>query len=596
MSVRFSPRISGPATSGVTVLLTSLGAFGALAVLAPATAYALPSNCVGSGTITCTFSYNGTDGTDGSAQTWTVPAGVTSAYFDLLGAAGGDFPGAPDFGHGGLGGETTGTVSLTPGTTVTILVGGEGVTPPTSSASGGGFNGGGTGAIGGGGASDIRIGGTGLGNRVLVAGGGGGSAAICVFPECSHGGSGGGTHGGDGTSTPFDGYGGAGGTQTAGGVGANGATSGGSGQGGAGSGFSGGGGGGYFGGAGGATGSATGAGGGGSGLFLPDPTRVTGGSTFNGMREGDGLVRLIYTAVPAAATTTTVASSANPATPAQPVTFTATVSPNDGSGTVGFFADGSSAALPGCDTASLVDNGGSWQATCSVPGGFSAGNHPIEARYSGSDTFLPSTGSLSGGQDVGKLSQAITFPALPNRSIVESPFTISGVLGGGSGNPVTFTAGGPCAVSGNQVTLSHTGTCTITAHQAGNSQYDAAPDVARAFTVTGPPRLRIGDRSITEGNSGTHSVAFHVTLSQPVSVPVTVQWHTSNGTATAGSDYVGASGTVTFAAGQTDRTVSVGVKGDTIREANETFCVLLTNPHHATIADGTGVGTILNDD
>jgi hypothetical protein len=77
---------------------------------------------------------------------------------------------------------------------------------------------------------------------------------------------------------------------------------------------------------------------------------------------------------------------------------------------------------------------------------------------------------------------------------------------------------------------------------------------------------------------------------------VTVGYATANGTASAGSDYVAQSGTLTFAAGQTSRTIGVVVKGDRNAEPNETFTVRLSGPSGATIARATGVGTIANDD
>jgi hypothetical protein len=75
-----------------------------------------------------------------------------------------------------------------------------------------------------------------------------------------------------------------------------------------------------------------------------------------------------------------------------------------------------------------------------------------------------------------------------------------------------------------------------------------------------------------------------------------VHWGTANGTATAGSDYVAASGTVTFAAGQTTRTVSVTVRGDRMRERTEAFAVRLGSPGHAALARAIGIGGIVNDD
>jgi chitinase len=69
-----------------------------------------------------------------------------------------------------------------------------------------------------------------------------------------------------------------------------------------------------------------------------------------------------------------------------------------------------------------------------------------------------------------------------------------------------------------------------------------------------------------------------------------------NGTALAGSDYVAASGTVTFAPGETVKAVTVQVKGDRIRERTEAFLVRLSSPSAAVVATSTGCGGIVNDD
>src|SRR5207249_3985573 len=107
--------------------------------------------------------------------------------------------------------------------------------------------------------------------------------------------------------------------------------------------------------------------------------------------------------------------------------------------------------------------------------------------------------------------------------------------------------------------------------------------------------LSINDVTITEGNTGTTAAVFTVTLSTASSQTVTVNYATADGTARAGSDYTGTAGTLTFAPGVTTQTLTVAVLGDTRNEANETFFVNLT-PSNATIADGQGQGTILNDD
>ena len=112
-----------------------------------------------------------------------------------------------------------------------------------------------------------------------------------------------------------------------------------------------------------------------------------------------------------------------------------------------------------------------------------------------------------------------------------------------------------------------------------------------------PPSFSVNDVTLTEGNSGTVSAVFTVSLSQPSSDPLTVDYATSGGTATEGSDYGAASGVLTFAPNETSQTVNVTVYGDTAVEPNETFYVNLANPSApALISDSQGTGTINNDD
>jgi aryl-phospho-beta-D-glucosidase BglC (GH1 family) len=113
---------------------------------------------------------------------------------------------------------------------------------------------------------------------------------------------------------------------------------------------------------------------------------------------------------------------------------------------------------------------------------------------------------------------------------------------------------------------------------------------------TTTPSLSIGDVQVMEGNSGFTDAAFVVSLSAPSGKTVTVNYSTQDGTATAPSDYTAASGTLTFAPGETSKTIHIQVRGDTVVEPNETFFVNLSSPTNATIADGQGQGTILNDD
>ncbi|HNC15318.1 MAG TPA: glycine-rich protein, partial [Solirubrobacterales bacterium] len=214
-----------------------------------------------------------TIGYTGGPQAWTVPLGVHSVEFDLYEAAGSN-NGNSGF-VGGKGGRAKATFDVSPGQLMRLYIGG------TGGFLAGGWNGGGHGFAGGGGGTDLRIGGTGLGNRVLVAGGGGG---VGNYGGASRGGDGGGLVGTSGTSPTA----GAPGTQTEGGAGT---WPGSLGQGGGGGGFGsgatrGGGGGGYYGGS-----TNDQEGGGGSG-YGPSGTFFE-----TGVRDGNGQAILTYTTV-----------------------------------------------------------------------------------------------------------------------------------------------------------------------------------------------------------------------------------------------------------------------------------------------------------
>jgi Ca2+-binding RTX toxin-like protein len=110
------------------------------------------------------------------------------------------------------------------------------------------------------------------------------------------------------------------------------------------------------------------------------------------------------------------------------------------------------------------------------------------------------------------------------------------------------------------------------------------------------PQISINDVTLTEGDSGTKTFNFAVTLSNPSSQTITVAYQTSNVSAVAGTDYITQTGTITFNPGEISKTVGVIVNGDTLVENNETFKVNLSTPVNATIADGEGIATINNDD
>ena len=246
----------------------ALAAFSSAALAAPASA------------ATGSFAYTGVP------QTWVVPQGVTEATFDIRGAQGG--------GDGGLGGRARATIAVTPSQSIQVTVGGEGTADSSNpNGSAGGFNGGGDVWFGGsgGGATDIRIGGPMLTDRVLVAGGGGGyGVSMSGVP---FGGAGGGLLGLPGGSGGAGSAPGSGGNQTAGGFGGGGAGNGSLGSGGDNPPITigGAGGGGFYGGGGGDLAG----GGGGSGFGPPGTTFETG------VRAGDGAASVDYVAAPAVA-------------------------------------------------------------------------------------------------------------------------------------------------------------------------------------------------------------------------------------------------------------------------------------------------------
>ncbi len=150
------------------------------------------------------------------------------------------------------------------------------------------------------------------------------------------------------------------------------------------------------------------------------------------------------------------------------------------------------------------------------------------------------------------------------------------------------------------------GTGAITVRMRETRSCDASPRVCTAdgrplagevvATVPGPARLSVADAQVREGAG---PLEFAVTLSRARTEPSTVRYATADGTATAGEDYAGTSGTLAFEAGVTERTVSVPVLDDAHDEGTETLTLTLSDPApagHVRIADGTATGTIANTD
>jgi hypothetical protein len=129
---------------------------------------------------------------------------------------------------------------------------------------------------------------------------------------------------------------------------------------------------------------------------------------------------------------------------------------------------------------------------------------------------------------------------------------------------------------------------------------------ATGTIIDDDPSIGIGGVTVMEGDSGTHGATFVVTLTVPAgtstppggrwSDPVKVSYATSDGTATGGQDYMVTKGTISFAAGETSKLVTIPILGDAIPERDETFFVNLLNPSRGEITTVQGQGLLLNDD
>ena len=148
----------------------------------------------------------------------------------------------------------------------------------------------------------------------------------------------------------------------------------------------------------------------------------------------------------------------------------------------------------------------------------------------------------------------------------------------GNGDVTLTLAGGrPCGT--------HGAICTADGRKLSNTL---------SATVQGPPALNVADARAVEGQDAT--LDFVVTLSRAASWTVSVDYATADGSATAGEDYSAASGTLTFNAGETTKTVRVAVLDDVVNDGEETLTLTLSNPSGAWIEDGEATGTIENSD
>jgi len=280
-------------------------------------------------------------------------------------------------------------------------------------------------------------------------------------------------------------------------------------------------------------------------------------------------------------------------------------------------------------------------ATVSIPGGATTATITINPSVDGTveaDETVTLTVAAGTGYTVGAPASAtgtILNDDVPSATIAVSPasvaedgapnlvYTVTLNQAAFTATSVNFTVSGTAtsgtdyaAVTSPLVIPSGNTTGTITVNPTADATIETDETViltlaaGAGYTVGVPtsatgtilnddlPTLTINDVTSSEGNAGTTNFTFTVSLSEPAGPGgVTFDIATANGTATAGVDYVANSLTAqTIPAGSSTYTFTVLVNGDTLNEPSETFFVNVTNVVNAVVADGQGVGTIVNDD
>ncbi len=265
--------------------------------------------------------------------------------------------------------------------------------------------------------------------------------------------------------------------------------------------------------------------------------------------------------------------------------------------------------------------------------------NPIVGAFDNVEIFAPTAGNLTLG--------LVTTPTTITAVVIERPeltfATISSSFAEGTGSdrtvtvaaslshgvgyplavPIAFQSGGTLALNADvrfpagQFIRFPTGfiegTSTIelvgdaidevdefTRFSSGGSVVTNLDNEIHTFTIVDDdginPVISVGDASKTEGSAFSSNATVTLTRTGSTVAASSVTLSTSNGTATAGSDYTAASQTVTFAIGETSKTVPVVVLADVVPELDETVKLTLTNPSGATIGTAKATLTIANDD
>ena len=205
----------------------------------------------------------------------------------------------------------------------------------------------------------------------------------------------------------------------------------------------------------------------------------------------------------------------------------------------------------------------------------------------------------------------VTVTAALNEASLPTDVVLEVTVAAGTANVEDFVAVAPFALTIGAEATSGTATFTFTPVDDAFDEPDetvtvsgritAPPEstltvASAALTITDddePPTISVADASAVES---ANEIVFPVTLSGASSRTITVSYRTTDGTAEAGDDYAAGDGHLSFAPGETARSVTIAVIDDALDEADETFLVHLGEAENATVADGEATGTITDED
>lgn len=283
------------------------------------------------------------------------------------------------------------------------------------------------------------------------------------------------------------------------------------------------------------------------------------------------------------------------------LTLTASLTPvapstSSPTGSVTFQADGSALG-----PAAIVNFQAAFPTSTLAPGAHAlTASYPGDTNYNSASTTAPVTVTVV------KAATTLNVHALHNPSRADEVVVLQVTVG--VVNPqapisglITVSENGPPlaqqAVTGSSSSLTVNGLATGVHHLTITfTGENFEPSSQTLVQTVLPPAISLAHASVVEGNSGTKVVPIAVHLSAKSSQPVSAQYHSQDGSAKAGEDYLAVDGTLTFAPGETDKNIDVTIVGDTTPEHDESFTIALSNPANAALEGSSATVTITNDD